>query len=59
MMPANATNKSNLSSVKSAIDTLDSNTSSATVEARFELKALCKTLRRDIARFEDGIKGLT
>lgn len=57
-MPANGTNKSNLTSVKTAIDTLDTNAGGATAEARFELKVLCKTLRRDIARFEDGIKGL-
>lgn len=57
-MPANGTNKSNLTSIKTAIDTLETNASGASGDATLELRVLCKTLRRDIARFEDGVKGL-
>lgn len=57
-MSANGTNKTNLASVKTAINTFETNAAGATDDAKLEMRILCKTLRRDIARFEDGIKGL-
>lgn len=57
-MPAHATNKTNLASVVSAIDTLESNIGLGTGSAPDELKKLCKALRREVDSFKRLIQGI-
>lgn len=57
-MPAHATNKTNLTSVKSAVATLKTNASLGTGDARREIHKAARRLEKELAHFEKTVQGL-